>query len=191
MPKIIEQPRWAFWKYREVYQVEVAGEVERVREHAFAFFRSTGVKDFTTEFDGFRFRRNCNWRGVFAMSDRKSRHEISVAMQQERSLVLVTIEYRNVYPSIHFLSSDFVKEVIRLEAWLHQMTNSHFRQDHYVIEKPKERRRHLPVNFSLRLLYRAYRVITWSTYWTKRRYTLPGQAMLGGVLVALTIALGG
>lgn len=37
----------------------------------------------------------------------------------------------------------------------------------------------------LHLLYRMYRLITWSTYWTKRRFTVLGQAMIGAVIVAL------
>jgi len=45
------------------------------------------------------------------------------------------------------------------------------------------------MNPALRLLYRAYRFVTWSTYWTKRRYTLAGQAMLGGVMVAMFAGL--
>jgi len=43
----------------------------------------------------------------------------------------------------------------------------------------------LSMNLAFRFLYRCYRFITWSTYWTKRRFTLAGQAMLGGVLVAM------
>jgi len=41
------------------------------------------------------------------------------------------------------------------------------------------------MNLAFRFLYRCYRFITWSTYWTKRRFTLAGQAMLGGVMVAM------
>lgn len=40
----------------------------------------------------------------------------------------------------------------------------------------------------IRLLYHLYRIVTWSTYWTKRRYTVLGQAVLGGLMVALTTA---
>ena len=41
----------------------------------------------------------------------------------------------------------------------------------------------------LHLLYRAYRLITWSTFWTKRRFTPTGQAMIGGTVVALFAGL--
>ena len=41
----------------------------------------------------------------------------------------------------------------------------------------------------LHLLYRAYRLITWSTFWTKRRFTVMGQAMIGAVIVALFTGL--
>ncbi len=40
----------------------------------------------------------------------------------------------------------------------------------------------------LRLLYRAYRIVTWATFWTRRRFTILGQAVLGGLLVAMTTA---
>ena len=35
------------------------------------------------------------------------------------------------------------------------------------------------------LLFRAYRTATWLTYWTQRRFTVAGQAMLGATIVAL------
>jgi uncharacterized protein (DUF58 family) len=41
----------------------------------------------------------------------------------------------------------------------------------------------------LHLLYRAYRLITWSTFWTRRRFTILGQAMIGAVIVALFTGL--
>jgi len=40
----------------------------------------------------------------------------------------------------------------------------------------------------LRVLYLGYRCITWTTYWTKRRFTIVGQALLGAVMVALVTA---
>lgn len=40
----------------------------------------------------------------------------------------------------------------------------------------------------LRVIYRIYRVSTWSTHWTRRRFTIVGQALLGAVLVALVTA---
>jgi uncharacterized protein (DUF58 family) len=43
----------------------------------------------------------------------------------------------------------------------------------------------LAANLLLGVIYRGYRFISWSTYWTKRRYTAAGQAMLGGVMVAM------
>lgn len=41
----------------------------------------------------------------------------------------------------------------------------------------------------LHLLYRSYRIITWSTYFTSRRFTVVGQGVLGAVLVALVTAM--
>ena len=40
----------------------------------------------------------------------------------------------------------------------------------------------------LRPLYLLYRLITWGTYWTKRRFTIVGQGILGAVCVALVTA---
>ena len=76
MPKILEQPRWSFWKFREVYQIDVMGDAESVREQATAFFRNTPAVDFITEPDGFGFRRSSGWRGLFSVSERKMRHEV-------------------------------------------------------------------------------------------------------------------
>ncbi len=41
----------------------------------------------------------------------------------------------------------------------------------------------------LHLLYRMYRFITWSTFWIKRRFTIAGQAIIGGLIVALFTGL--
>jgi uncharacterized protein (DUF58 family) len=40
----------------------------------------------------------------------------------------------------------------------------------------------------LRPLYRLYRLITWITYWTKRRFTVVGQGVLGALCVAVVTA---
>ena len=45
------------------------------------------------------------------------------------------------------------------------------------------------MNLFLRLLYAGYRSITWATYWTKRRFTIVGQAVLGASLVAMFASL--
>jgi uncharacterized protein (DUF58 family) len=41
----------------------------------------------------------------------------------------------------------------------------------------------------LKPLYRGYRLFSWSKYWTLRRFTRPGQAVLGAVVVAATMSL--
>lgn len=41
----------------------------------------------------------------------------------------------------------------------------------------------------LHFLYRSYRIITWATYFTKRRFTVVGQGVLGAVCVALVTAM--
>lgn len=41
----------------------------------------------------------------------------------------------------------------------------------------------------LRFLYRSYRIVTWATYFTKRRFTAVGQGLLGGVCVAVVTAM--
>src|ERR1044071_6287991 len=45
------------------------------------------------------------------------------------------------------------------------------------------------MNFFLHILYRFYRLISWSRYWTTRRFTRAGLAVLGGACVATTLAL--
>src|SRR5687768_536227 len=40
----------------------------------------------------------------------------------------------------------------------------------------------------LYLLYRAYRIISWSTYWTRRGFTIVGQAVFGAACVAVVTA---
>jgi len=45
------------------------------------------------------------------------------------------------------------------------------------------------VSFPFRILYWGYRFFSWSTYWTKRRYTPAGQGVLGGMMVAMLSGL--
>lgn len=45
------------------------------------------------------------------------------------------------------------------------------------------------MNLALKLIYRADRIFSWSKYWTLRRFTRPGQAVLGAVLAAAFMGL--
>lgn len=45
------------------------------------------------------------------------------------------------------------------------------------------------MNLALKLLYRADRVFSWSKYWTFRRFTRPGQGVLGAVVAAAFMGL--
>lgn len=45
------------------------------------------------------------------------------------------------------------------------------------------------VNFPFKILYLGYRFLSWSTYWTRRRYTPAGQALMGGMMVAMVSGL--
>ncbi|MBP9900767.1 MAG: DUF58 domain-containing protein [Verrucomicrobiota bacterium] len=45
------------------------------------------------------------------------------------------------------------------------------------------------MNFGLKLIYRAERLFSWSKYWTLRRFTRPGQAVLGAVMAAAFMGL--
>lgn len=45
------------------------------------------------------------------------------------------------------------------------------------------------MNFAFKLLYRADRLVSWSKYWTLRRFTRPGQAVLGAVMAAAFMGL--
>ncbi|HEX5223308.1 MAG TPA: DUF58 domain-containing protein [Verrucomicrobiae bacterium] len=193
MPKILEQPRWSFWKFQEVYEVEVTGDVLQVRAYAAEFFRKTPALDFSHEQDGFRFQRSSGWRGLFSVSERKLRHEVSVAVQQNLAQVRLTITYRVTYPAplpnVHFRPSDFFKEVASLERWLNRRLGDRSPQLEPLAVQQPGRPWLILFNPVLWLMYRAYRFFSWSTYWTKRRYTAAGQAMLGGVMVAMISGL--
>jgi len=193
MPKILEQPRWSFWKFQEVYEVEVTGDVAQVREFAAAFFRRTPVVDFTSEPDGFSFYRSSGWRGLLSVSERKLRHEVSVAVRQNLAQVRLTLSYRVTYPAplpnVHFRPSDFFKEVAALERWLNRRLGDPSEPSESLVARQPSRPWLILLNPFLWLMYRGYRFISWSTYWTKRRYTAAGQAMLGGVMVAMISGL--
>ena len=45
------------------------------------------------------------------------------------------------------------------------------------------------MNLAFRILYRFYRLFSWSRYWAMRRFTRAGLAVLGGACVATTLAL--
>ena len=193
MPKILEQPRWSFWKFQEVYEVDVPGDVAQVRDFATAFFRRTPAVDFTSEPDGFSFYRSSGWRGLLSVSERKLRHEVSVTTQQNLAQVRLTITYRVTYPAplpnVHFRPSDFFKEVAALEHWLNRRLGDQAEPAPPVVAKQVSRPWLILLNPFLWLIYRVYRFVSWSTYWTKRRYTAAGQAMMGGVIVAMISGL--
>lgn len=192
MPIILEQPRWSFWKFREVYAIEVAGEPGRVRECAAEFFRDTAGAGFTAEPDGFRFQRSSGWRGWFSISERKLRHAVSVEVRPVAGKVRVTISYRTRYPAplpnVHFRPSDFFKEATALETWLQHRLAGRFPPPPPPA-KSRARCRFTPMNFFLWFFYLGYRFMSWSSYWTRRRYTTAGQAVMGGVMVAMISGL--
>jgi len=193
MPTILKLPRWSFWKFQEVYAVEVGGDIGRVREFAVDFFRRTAPEEFTMTPDGFSFRRRGGWRSLLSISERKLRHEVRVGLQPNRTQVRVTIRYRVTYPAplpnLHFRPSDFFKEATALETWLQHRLDGRFPAEVQKREKPKFRPGWSPMNLVLWFFYRGYRFVSWSTYWTKRRYTLAGQAVMGGVMVAMISGL--
>jgi len=192
MPTILKLPRWSFWKFQEEYAVTVAGDPARVRAYAAEFFRGTADNGFLAEPDGFRFQRSSGWRGLLSISERKLRHEVKVAVRPDADTVRVTVGYQATYPAplpnVHFRPSDFFKEVTALETWLQDRVAGRF-PPLSPPEKPKARARFTPVNFFLWFFYLGYRFISWSSYWTRRRYTTAGQAVAGGVVVAMISGL--
>jgi uncharacterized protein (DUF58 family) len=194
MLKVLKQQRWSFWKFQEIYRIEVPGDLARVQEITTAFFHRTAPQEFQLTLEGFRLWRRSGWRGLLSVSELKLRHEINVTMLATGSTVQVTLAYRVQYPAplpnLHFLPSHFYREASTLEARL----NPNYRPDLISTDPPRPSRlarlrRFSPLNIGLWLFYRAYRTVTWSTYWTKRRFTVVGQAVVGAVVVALFASL--
>lgn len=193
MPKILKQQRWSFWKFREVYQIEVSGDLGRVRELTADFFRRTDPQDFQLTLDGFSFKRSSGWRSLVSVSELRLRHEVSVGLHATGATVQVTISYRVKYPAplpnLHFRPSHFFLEASALEARLNPNQSAAPADVKTPVAKFARLRRFSPVNIGLWLFYRTYRVVTWSTYWTKRRFTIIGQAVVGATAVALFASL--
>lgn len=193
MPKVLKQQRWSFWKFREVYQLEVPGELAAVREAAANFFRPATPQELELTLDGFRLGRSSGWRGLLSFSELKLRHEVTATLQTVGPLVRMTLEYRVKYPAplpnLHFLPSHFYREVCALEARLNPAASPALDSSPSPGNRLARWRRYAPMNVGLWLFYRAYRVITWSTYWTKRRFTVLGQATAGAAVVALFSSL--
>jgi uncharacterized protein (DUF58 family) len=194
MPQILKQQRWSFWKFREVYQMEATGDLVRVRESTADFFRGTAPEDFQFTADGFQLRRSRGWRGLVSISELKLRHEVTATFRMTGSTVLVTLTYRVKYPAplpnVHFRPSHFYLEAQALETKLNQNRGYRSAASGSTESTPlRQFRWFSPVNIALWLFYRGYRVATWSTYWTKRRFTVIGQAVVGATLVALFASL--
>lgn len=189
MPTILKQPRWSFWKFREVYQCNVRGEPARVQELAAEFFQLAPVTDFTLTPSGFEFRRSRGWRGLFSFSELKLRHQLAARFEPGEDFVRITLEYRVVYPlplpNVHFRPSHFEKEVAALETWLDDRLNGRFPSVTPPATQTKPARVRAPLHFAFWFLYRGYRIISGSIYWTKRRFTRLGQGLLGAAIVAL------
>ncbi|MGC3959819.1 MAG: DUF58 domain-containing protein [Verrucomicrobiota bacterium] len=194
MPQILKQPRWSFWKFREVYQVEATGDLVRVRESTADFYRSTAPEEFEFTADGFQFHRSSGWRGLVSISELKLRHEVTATFRATGATVLVTVAYRVKYPAplpnLHFRPSHFYLEAKALETKLNQNRGYRTLSPGVTEATPiRQFRRFSPVNIALWMFYRAYRIATWSTYWTKRRFTIIGQSVVGATLVAMFASL--
>lgn len=194
MPQILKQQRWSFWKFREVYQVEGPGDLARVREITADFFRGTAPDDFQFTPDGFHLRRSSGWRSLVSISELRLRHEVTVTFRAPGPQVQVIVSYRVKYPAplpnLHFRPSHFFLETQALETRLNQNRSYRFETSQGASAPPiRQFRRFSPVNIALWLFYRAYRMVTWSTYWTKRRFTVIGQAVAGAATVALFASL--
>ena len=107
--------------------------------------------------------------------------------------VQVTIAYRVKYPAplpnLHFRPSHFFLEASALETRLNHGQSTSSTGPKTSPPTLARLRRFSPVNIGLWLFYRAYRLITWSTYWARRRFTILGQAMAGAAMVALFASL--
>lgn len=173
--------------------MEGTGDLARVREMVADFYRGTPVEDFQLTPDGFRVRRSSGWRGLISISELKLRHEVTATFHVTGPTVVVTLAYRVRYPAplpnVHFRPSHFFVEAKALETKLNQNRGFPSPPPDAVVPPPRQFRRFSPVNIALWLFYRSYRIVTWSTYWTKRRFTVIGQAVLGATLVALFASL--
>ena len=129
MPTILEQPKWAFWKFQEVYQCDVKGDLTWIKESVAVFFQRSPVKDFTLLADGFHFRRNTGWRMWISHSERDLKQEVAVTLHNHQSLVRVIISYHVFFPSLFYRvgQSQLLKEVIDLEMWLCRQSGNDFK----------------------------------------------------------------
>lgn len=193
MPKITKLPRWSFWKWHEEYQCEFVGQASAIQAAAVSFYQRQPVEDFAYLTDGFRFWRNRGWRSWITTSEAKLKNEVVVTLEEQQTRVLLTVRYRVALnapiPNLRIGQSQLFKEVAELESWIQSDGKIRLQSNADNLGDSKAPRARLIVSFFLWGLYRSYRFITWSTFWTKRRFTRLGQAMIGGVVVALFAGL--
>jgi Protein of unknown function DUF58 len=187
MVKVIERPRWSFWRYQQVYQCDLPDDCSRPIEKIASFFRAYQGRDWEMGPDYIRFSRGSVLGSMLSPLDRHQLHEAFIRVEPTASARRVTCEYRIWNPvGVHTPPWGLHNEVKQLEQYLNGEGTGTGLNSGW----PERWSRWLGVVkrfvliFPFRVLYIFYRIFSWMRYRATRRFTPAGVLMLIGLLAA-------
>jgi uncharacterized protein (DUF58 family) len=190
--------------YRQIYQCDIPPNCAAPLEAAETFFAGNRVRHLKRGATGLEFESGAKWKAWAAIWPERSVHrQVAITVVSRAERPALQCEYRAFYPypTAHFAPWHFEREVADLENFLAHWQNLRAADPTVsplaaVAEAEESRqreslyRRSLGSRFNpgIYLLYRLYRLATWLTHVTRRRFTILGRALLGAVCVAITTA---
>src|ERR1041385_824720 len=159
MVKIVKQPKFSFWKYREIYQFDLPSRSHNPLDQILEFYTKAAVRNLKAESHDIHFSRGSIKGSLFSPSECRHQQDVSIQIFGRQ----VTCEYHcfNPYPSPHIPPSRLYREVQQLEDFLKNSSSEkkYFRKSFFVLN---------PV---YRLLYFFYRLFSGSRHRLGRRLT--------------------
>jgi len=176
MAKIVSQPWFSIWGLRAVYQFDLPARCREPVDEILSFYRRQPLRDLKVEPRGIQFSRGSLRGSLLSPNECRLKQVVTIRIPGKK----VTAEYRCFVPiHIYLPPSKLFKEVEQLEAFLANPFG----------EGITSKKNRFGLTFIYRGLYRIYRVISASWYWSRRRLTPAGFCVAGALLATGSVGL--
>ena len=196
--RVIEQPKWAFGSYRQVYECEVPEACANPVELAANFFQGQGAYNLEADDKSIKFSRGTWWKAV-SLFERHLNQDVTIRVQNGDGRTVLVCEYRiNSRFTVNVPPWQLGSEVEKLEEWLVASCLNRTGTDagsptvRVSVAKAATGASSyvpLPMNIGYKILYRIYRLLSWLRHWVSRRFTGAGLVMLGATSVAMILGI--
>lgn len=173
MVTVLKRPRWSFWKYEQVYQCDIPFNCASPLERAAAFYKQRGARGLKVEAGKIQLSRGNLFYSVFPLSERKSKHQLTVEVVNDANRRSLRCDYVvfHPYPTLHMPPYRFFREVNELDALMGNTASS-----------KGKRMTFSPI---YRVIYLLYRFFSGARYRAQRRLTGAGRMVLIGIFAAI------